>query len=72
MKRTTELGIQRSISNSDLAIDCLDDVQQVTLSWVPHVENKEVRPGDLQYLVDCNIMSYWSSVQGFSNLFSSS
>lgn len=63
MKRTTELGIQRSISNTDLPIDCLDNVQQVTLSWVPHVENKEVRPGDLQYLVDCDIMPNWSLVQ---------
>lgn len=59
MKRTTELGIQRSISNTDLAIDCLDNIQQVTLSWVPHVENKEVRPGDPPYLVDCDIMSFW-------------
>lgn len=51
MKRTTEQDTQRSVSNTDFAIDCLCDVQQVT-ALVPHVENEELGQGDLQHLVD--------------------
>ena len=52
MKRTTEQDTQRSVSNTDFAIDCLCDVQQVTLPQIPHVENEELGQGDLQHLVD--------------------
>lgn len=31
MKRATELGIQRSVSNIDFATDCLGDILQVIL-----------------------------------------
>lgn len=54
MKTTTELGIQRPVSNTDFAIYCLGYIQQVTLPYVPHVENKKVGPGDRQCLVDCD------------------
>lgn len=52
MKRATELGIQRSVSNIDFATDCLGDILQVILPQVPDEENEEVKLGDLQHFVD--------------------
>lgn len=63
MKRATELGIQRSVSNTDFATNCLGDVLQVTLPQVPHEENEEVEPGDLQHFVDSLSVVQFSDFQ---------